>query len=93
MPTFLFLLGHLPVERLLAHPQFPIPAFNIPLSISIAPPVKALAKDQVHYLNGLGPRGLSAFNLLSLCERCCEAIKTVSAVRLVTETNVSCFLQ
>ena len=44
-------------------------------TIFIAPPVKALTEDQVHYLNILGPRGLSAFNFRSLCERCCEAIK------------------
>ena len=36
------------------------------------PPVKVLREDQVHYLNALGPRGLSAFNFRSLCERCCE---------------------
>ena len=33
---------------------------------------KALREDQVHYLNALGPRGLSAFNFRSLCERCFE---------------------
>ena len=43
--------------------------------IFIVPPVKALVEGQVHYLNGLGPRGLSAFNFRSLCERCCEAVK------------------
>ena len=30
---------------------------------------------QALYLNVLGPKGLSAFNLWSLCEWCCEAIK------------------
>ena len=33
---------------------------------------KALREDQVHYLNALGPRGSSAFNFRSLCERCFE---------------------
>ena len=49
--------------------------------ISIVPPVKALAEDQVHYLNVLGLRGSSTFNLRSFCERCCEFIKTVSGCR------------
>ena len=48
------------------------------------PPVKALAEDQVHYLNVLGPKGLSAFNLRSLCERSCEAIKNVSGCRTLS---------
>lgn len=39
-----------------------------------------LSEDQVHYFNVLGPRGLSAFNFQSLCERCCEAIKLKLAV-------------
>ena len=52
--------------------------------MSIVPPVKALAEDQVHYLNVFGPKGLSAFNLRSLCERCCEAIKYVSACRTLS---------
>ena len=50
------------------------------VTIFIVPPVKALKEDQVHYLNVLGPRGLSAFNFRSLCERCCEAIKLKLAV-------------
>ena len=50
-------------------------------TISIVPPVKALAEDQVHYLNVLGLRGSSTFNLRSFCERCCEFIKTVSGCR------------
>ena len=52
-----------------------------PVTISIVPPVKALAEDQVHYLNVLGPRGLPTFNLRSFWERCCEFIKTVSSCR------------
>ena len=46
-----------------------------PVTIFIVPPVKALTEDQVHYLNVLEPRGLSALNFRSLCERCCEIIK------------------
>ena len=52
--------------------------------MSIVPPVKALTEDQVHYLNVFGPKGLSAFNLRSLCERCCEAIKNVSGCRTLS---------
>ena len=33
----------------------------------VLPPDKALTEDQIHYLNVLVPRGLSAFNLQSLC--------------------------
>ena len=51
-----------------------------PATIFIAPPVKALKEDQVHYLDVLEPRGLSAFNFRSLCERCCEDIKLKLAV-------------
>ena len=54
------------------------------VTMSIVPPVKALAEDQVHYLNVFRPKGLSAFNLRSLCERCCEAIKYVSGCRTLS---------
>ena len=50
-------------------------------TISIVPPVKALAEDQVHYLNVLGLQGSSTFNLRCFCERCCEFSKTVSGCR------------
>ena len=55
------------------------------------PPVKALTRDLVHYLNVLGPWGLFAFNLRSLCERCCEAkLKlVVSCSDLSTERRVA----
>ena len=43
------------------------------VTIFIVPYVKALTEDQVHYHNVLGPRGLSAFNFRSVCERCCGA--------------------
>ena len=46
-----------------------------PAATFIAPPIKDLTEDQVHYLSVLGLRGLSAFNSRSLCERCCEDIK------------------
>ena len=49
--------------------------YKKPFTTFIVPPVKALMEDQVLYLNGLAPRGLSAFNFRSLCERCCEANK------------------
>ena len=54
-----------------------------PATIFTASPVKALTEDQVHYLNVLGPRGLSAFNLRSLCERCCEATKLLITLLLL----------
>ena len=55
------------------------------------PPVKALTRDQVHYLNVLGPWGLSVFNFRSLCERCYEAkLKlVVSCSDLSTEKRVA----
>ena len=43
------------------------------VTLYIVPPVKALTEDLVHYRIVVGPRGLSAFNFRSLCERCCEA--------------------
>ena len=46
-----------------------------PATIFIAPPIKDLTEDQVHYLSVLGLRGFSAFNFRSLCERCREDIK------------------
>ena len=56
-----------------------------PATIFTASPVKALTEDQVHLinLNVLGPRGLSAFNFRSLCERCCEAIKLLISLLLL----------
>ena len=54
-----------------------------PATIFTASPVKALTEDPVHYLNVLGPRGLSAFNFRSLCERCCEAIKLLITLLLL----------